>query len=201
MFDKFFEVAASCYIFCYVFKMFFCVLLQQKGTKAPQAAGKIHTDFEKGFIMAEVMKFIDFKEEGSEVAAKVCVFSKGCAWTHALLEFCQYQHWLSEETPVTIIEMCPLFHSLLENTGNWAGPTRWRTATLSSSNSTHPVSLRRNHEQTQTPEGELRARFSLTPKSHAVWWVSFFTWIQRINSGPPIICSNIWRTFSNYNDL
>ncbi len=26
----------------------------QKGTKAPQAAGKIHTDFEKGFIMAEV---------------------------------------------------------------------------------------------------------------------------------------------------
>ncbi|KAJ4939092.1 hypothetical protein JOQ06_028554 [Pogonophryne albipinna] len=42
----------------------------RKGTKAPQAAGKIHTDFEKGFIMAEVMKFIDFKEEGSEVAAK-----------------------------------------------------------------------------------------------------------------------------------
>lgn len=42
----------------------------QKGTKAPQAAGKIHTDFEKGFIMAEVMKFNDFKEEGSESAAK-----------------------------------------------------------------------------------------------------------------------------------
>lgn len=42
----------------------------QKGTKAPQAAGKIHTDFEKGFIMAEVMKFDDFKEEGSEAAAK-----------------------------------------------------------------------------------------------------------------------------------
>lgn len=49
-----------------------CVALQQKGTKAPQAAGKIHTDFEKGFIMAEVMKFSDFKEEGSETAAKVC---------------------------------------------------------------------------------------------------------------------------------
>lgn len=46
-------------------------LLQQKGTKAPQAAGKIHTDFEKGFIMAEVMKFNDFKEEGSESAVKV----------------------------------------------------------------------------------------------------------------------------------
>lgn len=42
----------------------------QKGTKAPQAAGRIHTDFEKGFIMAEVMKFADFKEEGSEAAAK-----------------------------------------------------------------------------------------------------------------------------------
>ncbi|XP_068688733.1 obg-like ATPase 1 [Montipora foliosa] len=41
-----------------------------KGTKAPQAAGKIHTDFEKGFIMAEVMKFEDFKEHGSEAAAK-----------------------------------------------------------------------------------------------------------------------------------
>lgn len=42
----------------------------QKGTKAPQAAGRIHTDFEKGFIMAEVMKFDDFKEEGSETALK-----------------------------------------------------------------------------------------------------------------------------------
>lgn len=42
----------------------------QKGTKAPQAAGRIHTDFEKGFIMAEVMHYVDFKEEGSEVGAK-----------------------------------------------------------------------------------------------------------------------------------
>jgi len=42
----------------------------QKGTKAPQAAGRIHTDFEKGFIMAEVYKFEDFKEEGSEAAVK-----------------------------------------------------------------------------------------------------------------------------------
>lgn len=46
-------------------------LVLQKGTKAPQAAGKIHTDFEKGFIMAEVMKFDDFKEEGTETAVKV----------------------------------------------------------------------------------------------------------------------------------
>ena len=42
----------------------------QKNTKAPQAAGRIHGDFEKGFIMAEVMKYTDFKEEGSEAAVK-----------------------------------------------------------------------------------------------------------------------------------
>jgi obg-like ATPase 1 len=41
-----------------------------KNTKAPQAAGKIHTDFEKGFIMAEVMKFEEFKELGSESVVK-----------------------------------------------------------------------------------------------------------------------------------
>ena len=45
----------------------------QKGTKAPQAAGRIHTDFEKGFIMAEVMKFEDFRSEGSENACKVMI--------------------------------------------------------------------------------------------------------------------------------
>ena len=43
----------------------------QVGTKAPQAAGRIHTDFEKGFIMAEVMKYEDFKEFGNENAVKV----------------------------------------------------------------------------------------------------------------------------------
>ncbi|XP_070570294.1 obg-like ATPase 1 [Ptychodera flava] len=42
----------------------------QKGTKAPQAAGRVHGDFEKGFIMAEVMKYDDFKELGSEAAVK-----------------------------------------------------------------------------------------------------------------------------------
>ena len=49
----------------------FVVVLMQRGTKAPQAAGRIHTDFEKGFIMAEVMKYDDFKAEGSEAAVKV----------------------------------------------------------------------------------------------------------------------------------
>ncbi|KAK2490968.1 hypothetical protein MC885_002912 [Smutsia gigantea] len=43
----------------------------RRGTKASPAAGKIHTDSEKGFIMAEVMKYEDFKEEGSENAVKV----------------------------------------------------------------------------------------------------------------------------------
>ena len=41
-----------------------------KGTKAPQAAGIIHTDFEKGFIRAEVIKYEDFIKYGSEAACK-----------------------------------------------------------------------------------------------------------------------------------
>ena len=40
------------------------------GTKAPQAAGVIHTDFEKGFIRAEVIKYDDFVSLGSEQAVK-----------------------------------------------------------------------------------------------------------------------------------
>jgi hypothetical protein len=41
-----------------------------KGWKAPQAAGVIHTDFEKGFIKAEVMSYNDFVALGSEQACK-----------------------------------------------------------------------------------------------------------------------------------
>lgn len=41
-----------------------------KGMTAPQAAGVIHTDFEKGFIRAEVMKYNDFVSLGSESAVK-----------------------------------------------------------------------------------------------------------------------------------
>ncbi len=41
-----------------------------RGTKAPQAAGIIHTDFEKGFIRAEVIKYDDFVTLGSENAVK-----------------------------------------------------------------------------------------------------------------------------------
>ena len=42
----------------------------KKGMTAPQAAGVIHTDFEKGFIKAEVIKFSDFVEYGSESSVK-----------------------------------------------------------------------------------------------------------------------------------
>ena len=42
----------------------------KKGTKAPQAAGKIHTDFERGFIRAEVIAFDDLKEYGTMANAK-----------------------------------------------------------------------------------------------------------------------------------
>ena len=61
--------------FCESSNIYFCkfftwLFFQNSVTKAPQAAGKIHTDFEAGFIMAEVMHFEDFKEAGSESAAK-----------------------------------------------------------------------------------------------------------------------------------
>ena len=40
------------------------------GTKAPQAAGKIHSDFERGFIKAEVVNYKDLLEQGSLAAAR-----------------------------------------------------------------------------------------------------------------------------------
>ena len=42
----------------------------RKGTKAPQAAGIIHSDFERGFIRAEVMSFEDLDQYGSQAAVK-----------------------------------------------------------------------------------------------------------------------------------
>ena len=42
----------------------------EKGTKAPQAAGVIHTDFERGFIRAQTIAYDDFVTLGGEVAAK-----------------------------------------------------------------------------------------------------------------------------------
>ncbi len=41
-----------------------------KGTKAPQAAGVIHTDFEHGFIRAETIGYADYIATGGEVGAK-----------------------------------------------------------------------------------------------------------------------------------
>ncbi|KAI9768359.1 MAG: hypothetical protein M1840_004968 [Geoglossum simile] len=51
----------------------------RKGTKAPQAAGVIHTDFEKTFIQAIVLNFATLKEYGDEIAAKAAgkVMTKG----------------------------------------------------------------------------------------------------------------------------
>ena len=42
----------------------------KKGTKAPQAAGKIHSDIERGFIKAEIVSYDDLIREGSMNAAK-----------------------------------------------------------------------------------------------------------------------------------
>ncbi|MEM0961101.1 MAG: redox-regulated ATPase YchF [Bacteroidota bacterium] len=42
----------------------------RQGTKAPQAAGAIHTDFEKGFIRAETIKYADYDRLGGESAAR-----------------------------------------------------------------------------------------------------------------------------------
>jgi ribosome-binding ATPase YchF (GTP1/OBG family) len=41
-----------------------------EGTKAPGAAGEIHTDFEKGFIRAEVIAYDDYIQYGSEAACR-----------------------------------------------------------------------------------------------------------------------------------
>jgi len=39
-------------------------------TRAPKAAGKIHTDFEKGFIRAETISYNDFEDLGGEAACR-----------------------------------------------------------------------------------------------------------------------------------
>jgi hypothetical protein len=42
----------------------------EEGTRAPQAAGKVHSDFEEGFIRAETIHFSDYDEAGSEKSAR-----------------------------------------------------------------------------------------------------------------------------------
>ena len=64
----------------------------KKGTKAPQAAGKIHTDFERGFIRAEVVNYKDLLECGSLAAAR----EKGLvavSYTHLVLTVAAGKSW------------------------------------------------------------------------------------------------------------
>ena len=46
------------------------MLFRSRGSKAPKCAGIIHTDFEKGFIRAEVIKYDDYVSLGSEAAVR-----------------------------------------------------------------------------------------------------------------------------------
>ncbi|XP_034892722.1 obg-like ATPase 1 [Populus alba] len=55
----------------------------RRQTKAPQAAGTIHTDFERGFICAEVMKFDDLKEFGSESAVKAPFYQQPLSFDYS----------------------------------------------------------------------------------------------------------------------
>ena len=48
----------------------------KKGSKAPQCAGVIHSDFERGFIKAEVIKYQDYIDYGSETAGKMHIEGK-----------------------------------------------------------------------------------------------------------------------------
>lgn len=91
----------------------------------------------------------------------------------------------------------------LGNTGNWAGTTRWRTATLSFSNSTHPVHLKRSHENTKSPEGELRILFSRASKSDTVCWFSYLSFkIQRIIGSAVIYSAGlIWHLLELFNTI
>lgn len=58
----------------------------REGTKAPQAAGTIHTDFERGFICAEVFKYDDLVEHGSEQEVKGHGLYKQCGKEYVVLD-------------------------------------------------------------------------------------------------------------------
>ena len=47
-----------------------CSVASEVGTKAPQCAGKIHSDFERGFIRAEVISYEDYVTAGTEAKAR-----------------------------------------------------------------------------------------------------------------------------------
>ena len=50
--------------------IFYLINCQIPGTKAPEAAGKIHSDIQRGFIRAEIVSYDDLVREGSMVKAR-----------------------------------------------------------------------------------------------------------------------------------
>ncbi len=62
------------------------------GTKAPQAAGKIHTDFERGFIKAEVVNYQDLLDCGSYAGARekapLCVWKEKITLSATAMSSC-----------------------------------------------------------------------------------------------------------------
>ena len=58
----------------------------QKGAKAPEAAGTIHSDMERGFICAEIFKYEDIKEAGSEAQVKANGKLQQCGKTYEMLD-------------------------------------------------------------------------------------------------------------------
>ena len=58
----------------------------QKGAKAPEAAGTIHSDMERGFICAEIFKFEDIKEAGSEAGVKANGKLQQCGKTYEMCD-------------------------------------------------------------------------------------------------------------------
>ena len=107
----------------------------RKGYKAPQAAGAIHTDFERGFICAETMGFEDLKELGSEAECKAKGKYKQEGKTYGLARFPNHRFPACPKL-VTVIHTSRYTRLtlFLETTaGTWC-----TTATSSFSNSTSP---------------------------------------------------------------
>ncbi|KDE07259.1 cytoplasm protein [Microbotryum lychnidis-dioicae p1A1 Lamole] len=66
----------------------------REGTKAPQAAGVIHGDFEKNFICGEIMSYADLKEYGTEAAVKAAgkMMQKGKPYEILDGDICHWKH-------------------------------------------------------------------------------------------------------------
>ena len=70
-------------------------------TKAPQAAGAIHSDFERGFICAEIMAFEDMKEHGSEAgecgSVRCNAVNCRCRGVQRVQHWCRQLGWVGVE--------------------------------------------------------------------------------------------------------